>query len=113
VIYLDESVLDGNPVFELRHWRRGDTLQPFGMKGSKLVSDIFHRLALLSAAKARNVAAHSQRHHLVDSWSASLAPLFCKQTPIHTHQPINNKQIQKSKELKTAHRLFTPCFLCD
>jgi tRNA(Ile)-lysidine synthase len=41
VIYLDESVLDGNPVFELRHWRRGDTLQPFGMKGSKLVSDIF------------------------------------------------------------------------
>lgn len=41
IIYLDASVLEGNPVFELRHWRRGDYLQPFGMKGRKLVSDIF------------------------------------------------------------------------
>ncbi len=30
----------------LRHWRRGDRIKPFGMKGSKLVSDLFndHRL---------------------------------------------------------------------
>ena len=25
-----------------RHWRRGDRIQPFGMKGTKLVSDIFN-----------------------------------------------------------------------
>lgn len=30
----------------LRHWRRGDRFQPFGMKGSKLVSDLFNDLKL-------------------------------------------------------------------
>jgi tRNA(Ile)-lysidine synthase len=51
VIYLDSSVLDGNPTFELRHWQQGDTLQPFGMKGSKLVSDIFADLKCTAAQK--------------------------------------------------------------
>ena len=39
-LYLDSRVLDGEPEFELRSWRRGDRLEPFGMKGSKLVSDL-------------------------------------------------------------------------
>ncbi len=30
----------------LRHWRRGDRFQPFGMRGSKLVSDLFNDLKL-------------------------------------------------------------------
>ncbi|MCM1504276.1 MAG: tRNA lysidine(34) synthetase TilS [Muribaculum sp.] len=40
-LYLDSSVLDGNPEFELRHWHEGDRIAPFGMKGTRLVSDIF------------------------------------------------------------------------
>lgn len=39
-LYLDASLLDENPVFTLRGWRSGDRIQPFGMKGSRLVSDI-------------------------------------------------------------------------
>ncbi len=30
----------------LRHWRQGDRFQPFGMKGTKLVSDLFNDLKL-------------------------------------------------------------------
>ncbi|MBD5334550.1 MAG: tRNA lysidine(34) synthetase TilS [Bacteroides sp.] len=40
-LYMDSSVLDGMPVFELRGWRKGDRMIPFGMKGSRLVSDMF------------------------------------------------------------------------
>lgn len=35
----------------LRHWRRGDRIKPFGLKGSKLVSDIFADLKLDHKAK--------------------------------------------------------------
>lgn len=38
--YLDCRVLEGDPVFEIRRWRRGDRMRPFGMTGTKLVSDI-------------------------------------------------------------------------
>ncbi|MCM1094128.1 MAG: tRNA lysidine(34) synthetase TilS [Lachnospiraceae bacterium] len=39
-LYLDASLLDDDPVFTLRGWCAGDRIQPFGMKGSRLVSDI-------------------------------------------------------------------------
>lgn len=44
--WFDAAVLDGNPRFELRSWRQGDRFKPFGMKGSKKLSDLFvsHRL---------------------------------------------------------------------
>ena len=35
----------------LRHWRRGDRIKPFGLKGSKLVSDVFTDLKLDQNAK--------------------------------------------------------------
>ena len=35
----------------LRHWRQGDRIKPFGLKGSKLVSDLFADLKLDYAAK--------------------------------------------------------------
>lgn len=35
----------------LRHWRRGDRMKPFGLKGSKLVSDLFANLKLNHAEK--------------------------------------------------------------
>lgn len=41
VMFMDVSVLDSNPEFMLRPWREGDRLAPFGMKGTRLVSDIY------------------------------------------------------------------------
>lgn len=40
-IYLDSSVLDNSPKWTLRSWQNGDRFTPLGMKGSRLVSDIF------------------------------------------------------------------------
>ncbi len=40
-LYLAPKVLEGNPEFVMRRWREGDRIEPFGMKGSRLVSDIF------------------------------------------------------------------------
>lgn len=40
-IVLDASVIDGNPRFTLRHWRKGDRISPYGMYGTKKLSDIF------------------------------------------------------------------------
>jgi tRNA(Ile)-lysidine synthase len=51
-IYLDAEVLKNNPMFEIRHWQKGDVLKPFGMNGSKLVSDIYQD-AKLSAQQKR------------------------------------------------------------
>ncbi len=50
--YFDISILDGDPKFALRKWRRGDRITPFGMKGSRLLSDIFSD-AKYSAADKR------------------------------------------------------------
>lgn len=52
-IWLDAAVLDGNPRFELRQWREGDRFKPFGMKGSKKLSDLFVTHRLDSNAKRR------------------------------------------------------------
>ena len=41
VMFMDAAVLDGDPTFTLRPWREGDRLAPFGMKGTRLVSDIY------------------------------------------------------------------------
>lgn len=38
VLYLDADKAQGE--FQLRRWREGDRMRPFGMKGTKLVSDI-------------------------------------------------------------------------
>ncbi len=52
-LLLDAAVLDGNPRFLLRRWRKGDRLAPFGMKGTKKVSDIFSDAKLSLQAKSR------------------------------------------------------------
>lgn len=48
VIWLDYDAIRGERLF-LRRWRKGDRFQPFGMKGSRLVSDVMSdaRLSLL------------------------------------------------------------------
>lgn len=38
--------------FVLRHWRQGDRFRPFGMKGSKLVSDLFVDMKLSTSQKS-------------------------------------------------------------
>ena len=39
----DSSILDGDPDWEVRAWRQGDRMKPFGMGGrSKKLSDIFN-----------------------------------------------------------------------
>jgi len=41
ILWADASFLDGEPEFVLRPWMQGDRLAPFGMKGTRLVSDIY------------------------------------------------------------------------
>ncbi len=41
VAYLDISALKGEHSWAVRRWKKGDRLKPFGMNGSKLISDIF------------------------------------------------------------------------
>lgn len=41
VLYMDaDAVKAVSPVWELRPWTQGDRMRPFGMKGTKLVSDL-------------------------------------------------------------------------
>ncbi len=51
--YFDASILDGDPQFELRTMRPGDRLSPFGMKGTKKVSDIFNDAHISLVEKSR------------------------------------------------------------
>ena len=44
-VAFNTSLLDCQRVV-LRHWRRGDRIRPFGMNGTKLVSDLFNDLKL-------------------------------------------------------------------
>lgn len=41
VIALNTKILDDDVSLVLREWRQGDVIHPYGMKGSKLVSDLF------------------------------------------------------------------------
>lgn len=40
-MYADSAILSKNANFTMRGWRKGDRMCPFGLKGSKLLSDIF------------------------------------------------------------------------
>lgn len=53
VICLDADILDSDHRIALRHRQTGDRIKPFGIKGSRLVSDIFND-AKYSAAEKRN-----------------------------------------------------------
>ena len=49
-IALSSQVLECHHVV-LRHWKRGDRIKPFGLHGSKLVSDLFADLKFDHAQK--------------------------------------------------------------
>lgn len=55
VAYFSPCLLEGNPRFELRSWRVGDKIAPFGMKGAKKVSDLFRDLHVADSDKLRPV----------------------------------------------------------
>ncbi len=46
IVYLDGRILNDSPTLTLRRWQDGDRIHPYGMKGSKLVSDVFSDLKL-------------------------------------------------------------------
>ena len=54
VICLDGKCLENGDTWTLRGWNEGDRLEPFGMKGSRLVSDIFSD-AKIGGASRREV----------------------------------------------------------
>lgn len=49
-VAFDKALMACNQVV-LRHWREGDRIKPFGMHGSKLVSDLFNDLKINHDAK--------------------------------------------------------------
>lgn len=49
VLYLDAARISGN--LQLRTWQKGDRMQPLGMQGSKLVSDILNHAKIPSHQK--------------------------------------------------------------
>lgn len=51
--FFDSSVLNGMPRFLIRRWRHGDRLKPFGMAGSRKVSDIFSDMKMTVGQKNR------------------------------------------------------------
>lgn len=51
IAYIDEKVLEEKHRWAVRHWRRGDRMIPYGMKDSKLLSDIFADARLSTASK--------------------------------------------------------------
>lgn len=51
--WFDASMLDTNPTFTLRHPKTGDRIIPFGMDGSRLLSDIFSDLKFSLVDKKR------------------------------------------------------------
>jgi tRNA(Ile)-lysidine synthase len=48
-VAFNKQILDCQRIV-LRHWRRGDRMKPFGLKGSKLVSDLFADFKLSNTA---------------------------------------------------------------
>ena len=51
IMYLDANALDGVRHFVLRHPRRGDRMQPYGMDGTRLISDILTEARLTPSQK--------------------------------------------------------------
>ncbi len=62
--FFDVAILDDAPVWELRHYHRGDRMVPYGAKRSKLVSDLFAN-AKYSATQKRAAWILVRDHTLV------------------------------------------------
>ncbi len=94
-IYLDAAGIDLARPLTLRPWREGDRLAPYGMKGTRLVSDIFNdakigsprrgNYPLLVDAEGRVLwicGLRASRHHAVTPRTEDI--LMIKYTPLTT-----------------------------
>lgn len=54
-LFLDVAILDKPHRFKIRRWRSGDRLKPYGMKGSRLVSDIISDAKLDARRKSETL----------------------------------------------------------
>lgn len=52
-MFLDAEVLEKSGRFVLRHWRDGDRIAPFGMRGTKKISDLFSDAKLSLSEKEK------------------------------------------------------------
>lgn len=52
-VFFDAEILSGDAEFKLRHWQPGDRFAPFGMGGTKKLSDIFSDAKLSLEAKSK------------------------------------------------------------
>ncbi len=52
-VFFDAEILSDDAEFKLRHWQKGDRFAPFGMGGTKKLSDIFSDAKLSLDAKSK------------------------------------------------------------
>ena len=69
--YFDKRILDGDPVFQLRHPATGDKIAPFGLTGEKLISKIF-KDSRYSAADKRSAWLLTRNDVII--WAVGLRP---------------------------------------
>ena len=74
-LYLDACALDGNPEWVVRSWREGDRMKPFGMKGSRKLSDIFSD-AKISVADKRKISVLTRNGEIIWVIGLRTARLF-------------------------------------
>lgn len=84
---LDADALGGERQWELRSWREGDRMAPYGMRGTRLVSDIFTDAKMPEAARRRQPVLtvdgvilwlpgiRASRHYAVTATTASVMRL--------------------------------------
>lgn len=68
-MYLDIKALEGEPKWEIRPVRDGDRMHPFGMKGTKLLSDIMTG-AKFTAEQKRRTLLLTRNGHII--WAIGL-----------------------------------------
>lgn len=54
-LYLDSDALPEEAQFQVRRWQEGDRMRPFGMKGSRMVSDVMNDCGI-SASRRRQIS---------------------------------------------------------
>lgn len=50
ITFYNGAMLEGDELY-IRHWQKGDRIKPFGMNGTKKVSDIFNDAKVSGAEK--------------------------------------------------------------
>ena len=97
VAYIDVRALSGRHRWMLRPWRRGDRMEPYGMTGTKLLSDIFAD-ARLSAQAKRNQWLLTRDDQIV--WAVGLRASSLFNVGPHTKAYLRLEFIPKTSQPK-------------